>query len=259
MEDKSEIRRSLTWERWKSFYDLNPPRQPGRSRDESPGQAGCGMIQPDGPVAASGLTANARMLGYDTVTYPDSQFSERQPRLNLSARQLENAKAELLDQKLIKEVWLGKSLLLAPTPGLYAVMGLSSPYARNVSDVHSFLVLLAERLIQANPLVKYTRREVPLDDSNSTVDLIAYLKDGDRWAYEVIHRSITNVSATAAKLKGKGFSLIYLLATDFNLKERVWASIRNAGFDQDFLSTIRCIIFNSLFRQKKQLVLRDGS
>jgi len=259
MEDKNDIRRALMWERWKSFYDLNPPKQPDQPRIEPPDSAACVIIQPDGPVLTSGLSANARILGYDIVTYPDSQFSERQSRLDLSARQLENAKTELLNLTWIKEVWLGKSLMLAPTKQLYAILGMESPYKRDTWDVHSFLVLVAAKLVEHNPLVKHVKCEPYLGDSNSTVDLIAYLKNGNRWAYEVIHRSITNVSATAAKLNGKGFSLIYLLATDFNLKERIWVSILNAGFDPDFLSTIRCIIFNSLFRQKKQLILRDGS
>jgi len=76
----------------------------------------------------------------------------------------------------IKEVWLGKVLLLAPTAELYAILRMESPYRRNVwGGIHSFLILVAAKLIEANPLVKYVKPEVSLGDSSSTVDLIAYL------------------------------------------------------------------------------------
>jgi hypothetical protein len=257
MMDKGKIRRALSWERWKSFYELNPPNQEHGTKAEPSNKAGCGKLLPNGSAASSGLTPNARTLGYDIITYPDSQFSERQKRLDLSVRQLENAKKELLDLKLIKEIWLGKSLLLAPTSRLYTTMEIPSPYTRNVSDVHSFLVLLTERLIQANPLVKYTRREVSIGDSNKTVDLIAYLKSGQRLAYEIIHHNTTNITALAARLEGKGYSELIFVATDYSTKQRVWAIIKNAGFDPDFLSTIRCTIFSSLIRQKKQMMLKE--
>jgi hypothetical protein len=214
------------------------------------------MLWPDRPGAAAGLSGNARILAYDAVTYLESQFSERQARLNLSARQLEDARAELERHGLIKGVFLGKSLMLAPVAALYTAMGLQSPYKRNISAIHSFLALLAQKLIEANPLVKYTRREVPLDDGNCTVDLICWMKSGQRLAYEVVHHSITNVPALAARLQAKGFSEEIFVATDYNTKQRVWASIRNAGFAPDYLSTIRCTIFSALIRQKKQMMLR---
>ena len=134
-----------------------------------------------------------------------------------------------------------------------------SPYKRNTWDIHSFLILVAAKLIEPNPLVKYVKPEDYLGDSNSTLDLGIYLKDGRRWAYEIIHRGTTNVAANAAKLQGKAFSQIIFLCTDFNVKERVWANIRNAGFDPGFLSTIRCQIFSALILQKKQMTLKDIS
>jgi hypothetical protein len=259
MNNNSEIRRALLFEGWTSMYDLVTSKPTSAPRGQLPDKTGSAGFQQDGSTTAFGLSVAGKTLGYDIVTYLDSQFSERQHRLNLSARQMENAKTELFSQKLIKEIWLGKSLFLVPTPALYTVMGFESPYEkRNISDIHSFLVLLAEKLIEPNPLVKYTRREVPLDNSNSIsmVDLIVYLKSGERLAYEIVHRSITNVAALAARLEGKGFAQVIFLATDFNVKERVWASIRSAGFDPDFLSTIRCTIFSAIIRQKKELMLK---
>jgi len=257
MKDRSEIEKALKRESWISMYDLTSTKPVGGSESNRPDKAESNMLCLDKAGAPAYLSANARILAYDIVTYLDSQFSERQQRLNLSARQMEDERAELISHRLIKDVWLGKSLLLAPVPALYAAMGLQSPYKRNVSDIHSFLVLLAEKLIEPNPLVKYTRREVPLGDSNFSVDLISYLKSGQRLAYEVVHQSITNVAALAARLKDKGFSQVIFVATDYNIKQRVWATIKTAGFDPDFLSTIRCIIFSTLIRQKKQMILRS--
>jgi len=257
MSDKSEIEKALRRESWISIYDLVSTKPVGRSKNNRPDKAESNMLQPDKAGAPAGLSANARILAYDITTYLDSQFSERQERLNLSARELENARAELISHRLIKDLWLGKSLLLAPVPALYAAMGLQSPYKRNVSDIHSFLVLLAEKLIQPNPLVKYTRREVPLDDSNFRVDLICWLKSGQRLAYEIVNHSVANVSALAARLEGKGFSQVIFLATDYNIKQRVWATIKNAGFDPDFLSTTRYQLFGMLLRQKKQMMLKE--
>ena len=258
MKDKSEIPNALSRDSWISLYDLISTKPVGGSESNWPDKAESNMLCPDKAGAPAYLSANARILAYDIITYLDSQFSERQQRLNLSARQMEEARAELVSHRyrLIKDIWIGKSLLLAPVPALYAAMGFQSPYKRNVSDIHSFLVLVAEKLIEPNPLVKYTRREVPIDDSNSTVDLISYLKSGQRLAYEIVHHSITNVAALAARLEGKGFAQVIFLATDFNVKERVWASIRSAGFDPDFLSTIRCTIFSAIIRQKKELMLK---
>jgi len=257
MKDRSEIEKVLRRESWISFYDLVSTKLVGGSKDNRPDEAMSNVLWPDEADPPTGLSATARILAYDIITYLDSQFSERQQRLNRSARQLENATTELLHRQLIKKVWLGKSLMLAPVSALYEVMRFESPYKRNVSDIHSFLVLLAEKLIEPNPLVKYTRREVPLDDGNSTVDLICWLKSGQRLAYEIVHQSVTNVSALVARLEGKGFSQVIFLATDYNIKQRVWTTIKNAGFDPDFLSTIRCTIFSVLLRQKKQMVLKE--
>ena len=174
----------------------------------------------------------------------------------MSVRRLQNAKHELVAKGLIREIWLGKSLFLAPTSKVFALMGLESPYHRNVSDIHSFLVLLTQRLVEPNPLVKYVKQEVSLGDSNSTLDLLAHMKNGQAWAYEITLNA-SNVSANAAKLQGKGFSQIIFVCRDFDLKGAVWARIRNAGFDPDFLATIRCTIFSSLIRQRREMRLKE--
>lgn len=137
---------------------------------------------------------------------------------------------------------------LAATQQLYQVLGMECPYKRNAWDIHSFLVLLASKLIESYPLVKSVKTEVSLGDANSTVDLIAHLHDGHRHTFEVIHRTVTNIAATAAKLEGKGFSQIRFLCSDFNVKERVWATLRNAGFGDEFLASIRCDLLGALLR-----------
>jgi len=261
MINKSDIQTALRREIWMSFYDLTSPKQKGSPQTEQPKITEPAILPPEASGVPAGLSPDARILGNDCIMYLDDQFSDRQKRLNFSARQIENSKTELICHKYIKEIWLGKSLFLAPTPELYALLGFPSPYKRNVSDIHSFLTLLAERLIKVNPLVKYTRIEVPVGNSNptSTVDLIAYLKSGQRLAYEIVHRGISNVTALAARLKDKGFSQVIFIAVDYNTKQRVWATIRNAGFDPDFTSTIRCTIFSALIRQKKEFMLKGVS
>jgi hypothetical protein len=261
MTNKNNIQDALKYGMWESLYDHSEVKQKSPQQLEQLNKSESAIPQLDRPADPAGLSPDAKMLGYDITTNPDSQLSERQDRLKFSARQIENTKSELLFHKYIKEIWLGKSLFLAPTPELYTLLGFPSPYKRNVSNVHSFLILLAERLIKVNPLVKYTRTEMPVDNKNpsSTVDLIACLKSGQRIAYEIVHRGISNVTALAARLKDKGFSEVTFIAVDYTTKQRVWAAIKNAGFDPEFLSTIRCTIFSSLIRQKKAFVLKDMS
>ena len=88
MKDNNNIRRALTWEPYESFYDLNPPKQLDRSKAEAPDKIKSGKSRPDVSAVTSGITSNARILAYDIITYLVSQFSERQKRLNLSARQI---------------------------------------------------------------------------------------------------------------------------------------------------------------------------
>ena len=201
------------------------------------------------------LTTDARLFGQDITANLFYQFKQRQQQLEWSVRRIKKASQELLNQGMILELWLGKSLFLVPTDKLYTIQELESPFPRNVSVIHAFQVLLAAHLIQYNPLVKETKCEVSLGDSNSTVDIVAYLQNCLRWAYEIT-LSVSNVSANAAKLQNNGFAEIYFVCSDYNLKEAVWAHLRNAGFPPDFLASIRCIIFSSLLRQKKQMTPR---
>ena len=204
------------------------------------------------------LSIDEYTLAVDAVNFVDSSLSERLQRSHLSARQLEQAKHSLSDKGLIKQVWVGKVLLLAPTEKLYFLLGMESPYRRNTWDIHSFLVLLAAKLIESNALVKYVKREVLLCDSgSSTIDCVGYLKDGNRIAYEVVHRGISNICTCAAKVIGKNFTQLVFLCTEFNQKERVCTTIRNCGFNADFLATIRYQLFGVLLRQKKQMILKE--
>jgi len=207
----------------------------------------------DAHTPPEGLTTAEHVFALDVVTFLTSPLRERQQRLSFSVRQLEKVKRDLLNKSLIKEVWLGKHLMIAPTRELFVLLGIDGPYRRDRWDTHSYLVVLGAALIEPYPLVKYVKTEVSIGDANATVDLIAYLKDGSRWAYEVVHRSITNVAALAARLQGKGFAEVCFLCTEFAVKEKVHAQIRNAGFDPDFRATIRYRIFSSLLRRRKQM------
>jgi len=221
---------------------------PSRPTDEPPATPPANPATSDHSEPSCELAATEKILALDIATYLASTVRERQRRLGLSARQMEAAKGGLLNKSLIKEVPLGKALMLAPMQQLYQVLGIKCPYKRNAWDIHSFLVLLAAKLIESDSVVKSVKTEVSLGDANSTVDLIGYLHDGDRQAFEIIHRTVTNIAATAAKLEGKGFSQIRFLCSDFNVKERVWATLRNAGFGDEFLATIRCELFGALLR-----------
>jgi len=257
MADKNDIKKALQRESWINLFELGSSGGSDASKSSSAKKIVPEFSSHEQSKALPEISTNARILAYDVVTYLDSQFTERQQRLSLSARDIEKSKRELLNKSLIKEVWIGKSLFLAPTKELYELLGMDCPYKRNIWDVHSFLILVAAKLVESNPLIKYAHTEVSTGDSSSTIDLVAYLKDGRRWAYEVIHRSMTNIVANAAKLQGKGYSQVIFLAVDFNTKEATWAAIRNAGFAPDFAATIRCIIFSTLIRQKKQLRLKE--
>jgi len=242
-----KIKKALETEQWQSFYELNAPKEKTLFEPV--------LDKPKPPVAD--ILPIARKLGYDVCIYPDSQYSQRIKRLGVSARKLERVKSDLLNKNLIKEISLGQSLFLIPTPKLYDLMGLESSYKRNVSDIHSFLVLLTQKLIEPNPLIQSIKPEAFLGDSNSTVDLLVCMKDGQRWAYEIT-LNCGNVSANAAKLQDKGFSQIVFVCQDYSFKEAVWAKLRNAGFNPDFLATIRCTIFSALIRQRKQMKLKGN-
>ena len=239
------IHKALETEPWQSLYELNEAKK----------QELLASVpnKPEYPVID--ISSLAKKLAYDVCVYLDSQYSQRIKRLNISVRQLGPAKEELLNKNLIKGISLGQSLFLIPTSQLYDLLGLESSYKRNVSDIHSFLVLLTKKLIEQNPLIQSIKQEAFLGDSNSTTDLLVCMKNGQRHAYEITLSS-SNVSANAAKLQNKGFSQIIFVCQDFNLKQAVWAKIRNVGFNPDFLATIRFTIFSALILQRKQMDLK---
>ena len=253
----------LRTEHWSSLFEApaGPEAKPQCTRP-APGPIG-DATAPSPPQAvatqvAGQLSVHEHTLAVDIVNFLDSSFNERLQRCGFSARQIENAAQGLLNKGLAQQVWLGKNRMLAPTGKLYSLLGLESPYGDNQWNIHTFLTLLGVPLLEHNPLVKYVKRSVPLDGPTPPViDLVAYLKDGNRIAVEVIHRSITNVAGHAAKLIGKNYAQLIFLCTYFDQKERVRAIIRNCGFDAGFLSTIRYQIFGALLRQKKQMQLRD--
>jgi hypothetical protein len=253
----------LQTQTWESLFDISDGQAKRNSKNsiapkKNSSVGDLASKKPDESLELIQLPANERLLADDIVVFLASPFSERQSRLNFSARQIEDSKKGLLNRGLIKEVFLGKYLMLAPSAHLYSLLGMDSPFKRDRWGIHSFLVLLAARLIESNPLVKYTRIEVPLgDSSSSTIDVVGYFKNGDRCAYELVHRSVTNVASLAAKLIGKHYTTTTFLCTEYNVKERVRTLIRNSGFDMDFLSTLRYQIFSTLIRQKKQMMLKE--
>jgi len=198
------------------------------------------------------ISANAKPLAYDIATLLDSTYRQRGERLKISMRKLNKAKEELIFKELAVEVWIGKTLFLAPTEKLYHHIGLLSPYKRNVSIEHSFLTLVAQSLIEADPAIQKTVTEVAIGNSGSTVDLVAYFKNGQRQAFEITLSS-SNVSQNAAKLCNKGFSKITFICRDDQLRQSVSKILRDDGFEPDFFSIIECTIFSVLMRNRKTL------
>lgn len=241
-----DIRKALKTEPWVNLYELNAPTE----------KTLCSSPQPKPDVPEPDLLPTAKKLAYDICIEPDSQYGERIHRLEVSARKLEKAKNELLTKEFAKELQFGQSLFLVPTTKLFEVLGLESPYRRDVSNVHSFSVLLLKKLLVPDPLTQSVKEEAFIGDSNSTGDLLVQTKNGERHLYEVT-LSVSNVCANAAKAQNKGFSQIIFVCRDYDLKQAVWAKIRNAGFNEDFLATIRCVIFSQLIRRRKQFISRN--
>jgi len=253
----------LRTERWASLFEVPAGPEAGHQRTR-PALSRISDVAVPPPAqavttqVAGQLSVHEHTLAIDIVNFLDSSFNERLQRCGFSARQIEGAAQGLLNKGLAQQVWLGKNRMLAPTGKLYGLLGLESPYGDSQWNLHTFLTLLGVPLLEHNPLVKYVKRSVPLDGPTPPViDLVAYLKDGNRIAVEVIHRCITNVAGHAAKLIGKNYAQLLFLCTDFDQKERVRAIIHNCGFDAGFHSTIRYQIFGALLRQKKQMQLRD--
>lgn len=196
------------------------------------------------------LSGHALLLGSDITQNPEIIYRQRCKRLGITTRQLQKAEKQLLNAELIKRLRIGKMVFLVPYSKLFDLLDVPCPYKRQVGLDHPFLVLITCRLLQKTPLVESVQTEVSLGDSSSTTDVLATLKDGKRIAYEVTVNA-SNVCSNAAKLQGKGIAEIVFLCRNYNLKENVWAKLRNAGFDPDFFSKLRCTIFSSLIRKTK--------
>lgn len=181
------------------------------------------------------LSGDATMLAYDMAQIPTSIYRDTGGRLGISNRRLGKARDELVSLQMALEVWIGGSLYMAPTEQLFIHLRLESPYKRNVSTEHSFLSLVTEKLIRVNPLIQKTAIESPLGTEGRTGDLIAYLKNGGRWAYEITLSS-SNVAANAAKLLNKGFSKIVFVCRDDQLRRSVQTILRDVGFEPEFFA-----------------------
>lgn len=190
------------------------------------------------------------MLGCNIVTSLYVPYKQRGLQLKFSMRRLEKAKEGLISKELAKEIWIGRNLFLAPTEKLYQHLSTTSPYKRNVSIEHSFSVLFAQWCIEADPLVQKTAIEVPIDGLGRTGDLIAYLKNGDRHLYEITLNN-SNCASNAAKVRGKGFSRIIFVCRDHHIRKSTQTILSDAGFEPEFFSTIECILFSDLIREKK--------
>lgn len=248
MVDIVKIKKALLIEPYTSLYDL--ANTASQKRTDTPDVVAKPTDDSANTQQQGLIPADAKPLAYDISSLLDSTYRQRGRRLNLSMRQLSKAKEELVSKELAIEVWIGKTLFLAPTEKLYKHLELLSPYKRNVSIEHSFLTLVAKSLIEADSAVQKMGIEVPIGDSGSTVDLVAYLKNGQRQAYEITLSS-SNVSQNAAKLRNKGFSKITFICRDDQLKQSVSKILRDAGFEPDFFSTIECTIFSALMRKRK--------
>ena len=101
-------------------------------------------------------------------------------------------------------------------------------------------------------MVRKTAIEMPVGNQNCTGDMIAYMKNGDRYIYEITCNS-SNVCSNASKFKGKGFTKIIFLCRDHNMRESVRAILNGAGYEPDFLSTLECTIFSVLIHKNKKI------
>ena len=256
MTNKPDIAKLLQTKPLDSLFNTCVISSSPRGKTVAPGEDTVSSTSAPSRPPWTKLTADGKQLAHDIVANLYRQFKQRQLKLRWSVRRMEKARQELLNHSLILELWLGKSLLLVPTTELYALMELESTYFRNVSDIHSFSVLLTAHLVEYNPMVQKVKCEVSLADANSTVDMVAYLQNSRRWAYEVT-LSVSNVSSNAAKLQNKGFAQIYFVCRDYNVQQAVKAHLRNAGFPADYLARIQCVLFSNLLRQKQKLTARS--
>jgi len=249
MDKRLTIQKALEIIPYKSLFDLACEEE---KKPAKPSRTPVKTSSPDPSVTPEiMLSQNATMLAYDMAQIPASTYRDTGGRLGLSNRRLGKARDELVSLQMALEVWVGGSLYLAPTEQLYERLSLESPYKRNVSTEHSFLSLVTEKLIQIDPLIQKTVIEVPTGNIGCTVDLMAYLKNGGRWSFEIT-LSCSNVAANAAKLRNKGFSKIVFVCRDDQLRRSVQTILRDVGFEPEFFALIECTIFSVLMKAYKR-------
>ena len=147
-----EIRKALCYEPWESMLSRLSCRKSESKKEKGPDQKSKQPIKHAGQVSLSELSPEAKILGLDCIQRIEFQYSERSDWTNLFGGTIQRAKKDLLNKKLVREVFLGKSLFLAPTEELYNLFGMECPYKRNTWELHSFLVLLAAKLVEYDPL-----------------------------------------------------------------------------------------------------------
>ena len=254
MNSRSEtIRKALEFEPYENLVDLVQ----AASKQQAPNASD--SVEAPAPDAAcvsstgfAQIPPFAQSLAMDVATYPASAYKPRGLRLKLSMRQLAKAKEALIAGGFVKEIVLEKFLFLAGTEKLYQVLEMPVPYRRNLSLEHSFLELLAKQSLQADPMVQKVDIEAPVGTRGASVDLVATLKNGDRWAFEITC-SLNNVAANAAKLQGQVFCRVIFLCRDHQVRDAAAVILRNSGFDSNFIAKIDCVLISSLIRQQKNL------
>ncbi len=251
MADISKIKEALKTEPYVNLYDLaNGMGQRTKPTPARKKKAKSAVDQKTDAQVPPRISPDAALLAHDIVSVIDSVYKNRVNRLGISVPRLTNAKDELMARQLVIEIWLGKILFLAPTVELYNYLGLIAPYKRNVSTEHAFLVLVAKKIIETDPAVAKTAVEVSIGKSGRTIDLVAYMKDGLRQAFEITLSS-SNVTENAAKMIGKGFSKITFICRDDQLRKSVATILKDADFKGDFASTLEVEIFRTLIHKNK--------
>ncbi len=252
MDNRSEIiRKAIEFEPYENLVDLVQ----AASKQQAPNASE--SVESPAPVVAcvsstgfAQIPPFAQPLAMDVVTHIASPYKQRGLRLNLSMRNLAKAKEALIAGGFVKEIVLEKFLFLAGTEKLYEALEMPLPYRRNVSLEHSFLELLAKQSLKADPMVQKVDIEAPIGAHGACLDLMATLKNGDRWAFEVTC-SLNNVAANAAKLQGQAFHRIIFLCRDHQVRDAATVILRNAGFDSTFSAKLDCVLLSSLIRQQK--------
>lgn len=201
------------------------------------------------PIAPENLTQEATALAWDVIAYPCDENTVRQNRLGLSSRKFEDAKRKLEEHQLIWIFPIGRWRFLITRESLYRLFNLNP---QQELDPHSFAVNLACNCLRQDPSIDRLQKEGKVGDSNAAVDILVHLKDGFRECYEIT-LSAGNVPSNAAKLQNMGFSEIVFLCRDFKVQQAAWASLRESGLPQGFLSRVRCILFSTLLRKYRAI------